>query len=588
MMGHTSAARAVRLSLVAALISGVVFTLHAAPIARAATITVTIAFDVISADGFCSLREAIIAANTDTAVDACPAGNGADTIALPPADYVLVIAGREENAAQTGDLDITDDLTITGAGSGFTTIDANGLDRVFDVIGAPIVEISGVAITSGDPDSDDGGGIQNSGGTVTLTNSTLSGNTASLGGGIHNSSGTVTLTNSTLSGNTAGFGGGIDNSGTVTLTNSTLRGNTAGFGGGIDNSGTVTLTNSTLRGNTASFGGGIYNSGGTVNLTNSTLRGNTAIHGGGIDNSGTVTITNSTLSGNIASSDGGGIDNNSVGTVTITNSTLSGNTTGGDGGGIHNYGGMMNLYSITLNDNVADSDSAGGGNGGGIFNGGTLNMRNSIIAGNFDDSAGVQHPDCSGNLTSDGYNLIRDTTGCTITGTTAGNLIGQAAGLGPLQDNGGSTFTHALLLVSPAIDAGDPTGCRDANDLILTTDQRGYARPVDGDNTRGPRCDMGAFEYASPGTPTPTSTATATRTPTATSSATPTSTPTPTRTSTPTRTNTPTRTATPTRTPTTTATPTATPTCVPGPDTGCAPTPIPTPGYWVYLPVLQK
>ena len=108
MMGHTSAARAVRLSLVAALISGVVFTLHAAPIARAATITVTVTSDDNIVNGNCTLREAIRAANTDTSVDACPAGNGADTIVLPAGNYVLALGGMGENFAAAGDLDITE------------------------------------------------------------------------------------------------------------------------------------------------------------------------------------------------------------------------------------------------------------------------------------------------------------------------------------------------------------------------------------------------------------------------------------------------------------------------------------------------
>jgi hypothetical protein len=284
----------------------------------------------------------------------------------------------------------------------------------------------------------------------------------------------------------------------------------------------------------------------------------------------------------------------------LINSTISGNDGGISGGGIKVVG-TTDLYNATITENEASE-------GGGVYVFGTLNAKNSIIAGNIDPSPTNPMPDCSGTLISQGYNLIGDTAGCTIIGTT-GNITGVAPGLGPLQNNGGPTLTHALQGSSAAIDAGQPSGCTDQNGAVLTTDQRGYARPIDGDGNGSARCDMGAFERLSPGTPTPTNTATSTRTPTATATrtATPTQTSTPTRTPTATVTQTPTATSTntpgpsPTHTstatatatntpgpsPTHTSTPTATPTCVPGPD-GCAPTPTPTLSYRVYLPIIQK
>jgi predicted outer membrane repeat protein len=149
----------------------------------------------------------------------------------------------------------------------------------------------------------DGGGINNQG-TLALTDSTVSGNTAygsyAYGGGI-GSYGTLTLINSTVSGNTAGHGGGIWSKGTLTLTDSTVSGNTATGtysqgGGGIWHEGTLTLTNSTVSGNTGDYGGGIYN-GGTLTLTNSTVSGNTADSGGGIYNGGTLTLTSTLVDG---------------------------------------------------------------------------------------------------------------------------------------------------------------------------------------------------------------------------------------------------------------------------------------------------
>ena len=150
--------------------------------AYAATITVNTFDDELNGDGDCSLREAIQAANTDTPVDACTPGSGADTITLPAGTYTLSIAGAGEDANATGDLDITDDLTIIGANARLTIIDGNGLDRVFEVFDGTTVHISDLTITGGSGDRDSfGGGIFNSG-TLTLTNVSVSDNRTSEGG----------------------------------------------------------------------------------------------------------------------------------------------------------------------------------------------------------------------------------------------------------------------------------------------------------------------------------------------------------------------------------------------------------------------
>ncbi|MCA2656015.1 right-handed parallel beta-helix repeat-containing protein, partial [Microcystis sp. M061S2] len=271
-------------------------------------------------------------------------------------------------------------------------------------------------------------------GTLTLTNSTISGNTATSGGGIYNNSwGTLTLTNSTISGNTATrySGGGIDNSGTLTLTDSTISGNTAIYGGGIDNSGgTLTLTNSTISGNTATgSGGGIHSSslrsGGTLTLTNSTISGNTATYfGGGIDNHETLTLTNTTISGNTATYRGGGINSSgggirNGGTLTLTDSTITGNTAT-YGGGIHNPWGTLTLTDSTITGNTATY-------GGGIHNRGTSTLTDSTITGNTaDDGGGI---DNRGTLTL---------TNNTISGNTAG------AG-GGIYNGGTLTLTNNIL-----------------------------------------------------------------------------------------------------------------------------------------------
>ncbi len=529
-MNPTPFAKTLRLLFAAALIAGLALAALPARVARAATITVNTTTDELNSDGDCSLREAIRAANTDAAVDGCAAGSGADTINLPAGNYVLTLAGAGEDAALTGDLDITEDLTIIGAGATNTGIDANGLDRVFEVwLFVNTVQISGVTIQGGNP----GAGAQ--------------------GGGIAALSGTLTLTNSRIRNNTGFSGGGIS----------------------VEASAMLTLTNSRVEGNTADSlgGGGIYiPSTATALINNSVVSGNTAPNGG----------------------NGGGILNS--GTLTLVNSTFSGNSAAASGGGIHSTG-TTSLFNVTIANNTADSNGDNVGDGGGIrLSGGTVNFRNTIIGDNFDNSSPAsQRPDCFGTLTGQGYNLIQNTTGCTIGGSATGNVTGVSPNLGPLQNNGGQTLTHALLAGSPAIDAGNPAGCVNQNGNTLTTDQRGFARPVDGDGNASAICDMGAYELGAP-----TATSTPTRTPTATRTLTPSPSPTRTPTATVTRTNTPgpsptrtptatvTRTNTPGPSPTPTRTATVTRTNTPGPSptptaTGALPT-----VYQLYLPLVVR
>jgi len=251
-------------------------------------------------NGTCTLRAAIQETN------ALP---GADGITLPTNTYLLTIVSE---------LGITSSLTITGSGASSTIIDGNKSvrpnSRVLGVGSGIIVNISGVTIRNGRT-AGVGGGISNSG-ALTLTNSTLSENSADQdGGGIYNANGgTATLTNLTVSGNTAGDdGGGIRNAagGTLTLTNSTVSGNDAGDdGGGIRNGGTVNIIGSTIANNRAGLnslptnvgGGGVHNFGGTVTLTNSTVSGNVArTDGGGIFiEAGTVNSFSSTIANNRA------------------------------------------------------------------------------------------------------------------------------------------------------------------------------------------------------------------------------------------------------------------------------------------------
>src|SRR2546426_3780585 len=218
--------------------------LAVAPVA-AATFTVNDTADAVdavlgdgtcaTAGGTCTLRAAIQEAN------ALP---GPDTIMVPAGTYLLTIEGRDEDLAVTGDLDITDDVTITGAGADRTILDGNGIDRIFDIElptsrVAIVVAIAALTIRNGNSGPGalaDGGGLYNSG-TLTLRDVVVANNTtaAASGGGITNIN-DITLTDCVVSGNTtATYGGGIDNFGTATLENVTVSGNMSGLGGGIAN-----------------------------------------------------------------------------------------------------------------------------------------------------------------------------------------------------------------------------------------------------------------------------------------------------------------------------------------------------------------
>jgi hypothetical protein len=285
--------------------------------------------------------------------------------------------------------------------------------------------------------------------------------------------------------------------GPVVIDGTAIISNTAGRdGGGVFNFSHVTISHSLINNNVANMGGGITNalspsvSPGTTTLvvSDTTISDNTAARGAGIDNTGDLRMTGSAVISNTATEDGGGIYNrNPTSILTATNTTISDNRAARDGGGIYNITGTLSLYNVTVAHNSADADADGVGGGGGITHiTGTVALQNSILAANADQ--GGQANDCAGALLSQGYNLLQDMAGCTVGGPATADIVGQPPLLGPLADNGGLTPTRALLPDSPAIDAGDVTGCRDAQGILLTTDQRGQPRP------QGGACDIGAFE----------------------------------------------------------------------------------------------
>ncbi|TWT84883.1 PilZ domain protein [Planctomycetes bacterium CA13] len=244
-------------------------------------------------DGKISLREAVIASNNTA---------GSNTIFLPSGTYTLTRTGASEEAASTGDLDIFGNLVIAGDGAGTTTVDANGIDRVFDVPGTAQWFATGLTITGGST-SASGAGIQILGsGVGTISDAIVSGNsTSGSGGGFYND-GILNLDRVRVTNNFASnAGGGIDNDETAVIHNSLLDNNWTNNGaGGINtdsSSSNLTLVNSTISNNTAvNTAGGVYN-GKILNARNVTIVENTGGGGAGIALTGgsTTTVSNSII-----------------------------------------------------------------------------------------------------------------------------------------------------------------------------------------------------------------------------------------------------------------------------------------------------
>jgi hypothetical protein len=280
---------------------------------------------------------------------------------------------------------------------------------------------------------------------------------------------------------------------TVTLQNLTIRYGRRipayDSGGGLLNQGTLTLTHSTVSSNSATYGGGLANSG-QLTLTHSTVSSNSAINaGGGLSNTGILTLTYSTVSDNYMDyGSGGGLSNGSTGILTLTHSTVSGNAAY-EGGGLYNYSGQLTLTHSTVSGNAAYGDGIEGGEGGGLYDySGRVTLTSSIVAGNpYGRDCYFQY---QASVTSTGYNLDSDGS-CQLTAAT--DRPRRDPSLGPLQDNGGPTFTHALLPGSPAIDA-IPWGTNGCG-TTLFSDQRWQARP----QAAGGACDIGAYEVVVPG-----------------------------------------------------------------------------------------
>jgi len=445
----------------------------------------------LTLNGACSLRAAIQETN------ALVNGATTDKIVLPAGSYKNTRIG-----SKTASMKITDSVDLVGDGMATTIIDGMTLDRVIGIIpktaGSQItVSISGVTIQNG---------------LVSIKNTPNL--LESSGGGIYVDSGvSLTVNNATIRKNRAYSGSGMfinDKTFGITIKNSIIEDNgipemntASGAGLFFNQQGNVFghipdfIINTTIKNNTANYCAGFFS---RTNLfvINSTINNNSSKIN--------TTITDPQLQGGF-----GGALCVFKGHVDVINSTVSGNTADTSGGGMffaHVNG--VTMYNSTVNNNTADADGDGIGIGGGIYNNHyqsgvrvSLSSYNSIIAGNTDNGTA---PDCHLVVRLLNYNIIGDSTGCTILDKQLNDKIGTVDAkinplLAPLKNNGGLTDTHSLLEGSPAIDAGNPDGCVEniAGDIIKT-DQRGQSgdlpnnRAIDG-GSGSVRCDVGAYEF---------------------------------------------------------------------------------------------
>ena len=372
-----------------------------------------------TAGGQCTLRAAVQETN---------ALAGADAISVPAGLYILTISDLPNGGDATGDLNLSDDVTITGTGMSSTVIDANSLGRVFRVhllqLPGALVTINDLTIRGGYTNGD-GGGIYINGGALILNRVKVTNNTSSRGGGVASSQHELVINDSVISDNSA-----VD------------------LGGPTPQGGGIWLHTPPYP----------YAPGGSQ-------------------------IRSTTIESNSSASSGGGVYVQATGSpptpLTITNSTISGNSAGGSGGGATFKHGNVPLVIVNSTIAYNSTSNPSGGGVGATFSSDLMSVQatNSIIAHN-------SNSDCKAPIASLGHNLSGDNS-CGLSGPGDQQSVDPL--LGPLLDNGGPSPTHLLQPTSPAIDAGDAAGCP-------SVDQRGAARPTDGDGSGGAVCDIGAYE----------------------------------------------------------------------------------------------
>lgn len=466
--------------------------------------------------GDCTLRAAVGEAN---------ASPGASTIEIEVGvDPTLSIAGADEDANATGDLDVVEDVLIVGHGS---TVDGDGIDRVLDAAGCELT-VRDLVVTGGLPAAGgsfaQGGGVRATGGVLTVEDATITGNGASVGaGGVYGNGATVSIVGTTIAGNTgtgvASFGEGaslsIEDSAVASNTSSgvssvgsgaslrivdsavtgnggrgvysgssvTIRGSLVAENGmrGVESVGSATIEDSTLSANVVDGSGGGVAHSGSIEIVGSTIADNSATgssgYGGGIFLAGgggsSLTLDRSTVEGNSARR--GGAVATSSGSAIIRSSTLSGNSATDQGGAVDS-GGSLTLQQSTVSGNSAVVTD-------GIRSSGTTTMKGSVVAQPGDG--------CNAAIVSAGFNADADGS-CGLTDPTDRPFADLL--LGPLADNGGPTATHLPAANSALVDA-IPVGTAGLCDASSPTDQRGLPRPD------GMACDIGAVEGTGPAVP---------------------------------------------------------------------------------------
>jgi CSLREA domain-containing protein len=429
-----------------------------------------------------------VAATTATLSNLAVTGGASGLVACTPFPTCITFA---RTGAPGGGIDNAGDLTLDGVTVSGNVASAGTRALIFCTAGNVC---DGRSFAGGGS----GGGIHSTN-RLTITNSIITGNKTLAADGENGTSGTATRGGNGGNGGTSGSGGGIENDGgTLTVSNSMISGNSTGNGGNGGNGSDATASGQ-VGGNggagaSAGAGGGIESTGtGSVTITNSTISGNTTGAGGNGGNGGAGAGAAGGAAGPGGNGGAGGAIDSAVAS-TVQNSTLTGNATGtggtagtpgspsgaaaaagtaGPGAGLDQSASGGNLVAST----VASNTAAGEGGGLEIGAGGSITIENTIVASNHTGSA---NSNCGGPIAMYGFRGTNIFFGDNSCGTASGDPKLQ-----PLADNGGPVRTMALAAGSSAVDVVATNDC-------LPSDERGVSRP------QGPLCDAGAYELAAP------------------------------------------------------------------------------------------